>query len=171
VERSLALYDDFYAMLAETIEARLASFDHVVLFDLHAYNHRRNGPDAEPEDPVLNPEVNVGTGTMDRELWAPIVDRLIAAMRAPVEGTTLDVRENVKFRGGNMVRWLHETYPRRVCAIAIEIKKTYMDEWSGAVDRAVSRRLHASLQAAADQMRDSLAEPCSEPQPTPSPTT
>ena len=43
----------------------------------------------------------------------------------------LDVRENVCFRGGEMSRWIHATYPDSVCSIAIEFKKFFMDEWTG----------------------------------------
>jgi hypothetical protein len=46
-----------------------------VVFDLHTYNHRREGPDTPPAEEVGNPEVNLGTGTMDRRKWAPIIDR------------------------------------------------------------------------------------------------
>ena len=49
-------------------------------------------------------------------------------------GRRLDVRENVRFRGGYFSRWVHEQYPGRGCALAIEFKKTFMDEWTGVVD-------------------------------------
>lgn len=41
-----------------------------LVLDLHSYNHRRAGPNAPPADPERNPEVNIGTGTMDRGRWA-----------------------------------------------------------------------------------------------------
>ncbi len=71
-----------------------------------------------PADEAENPQVNVGTGTMDRARWAPVVDRFIADLRAyDFPGGRLDVRENVKFRGGHFSRWVHETFPAdRVCA-------------------------------------------------------
>jgi len=37
----------------------------------------------------------------------------------------------VRFRGGNLARWVHERYPHTGCALAIEVKKIFMDEWSG----------------------------------------
>ena len=40
--------------------------------------------------------------------------------------------ENVRFRGGHFTTWLNHRYPRRVCALAIERKKSFMDEWSAA---------------------------------------
>jgi hypothetical protein len=42
------------------------------------------------------------------------------------------VRENVAFQGkGEQTRFVHERYPGRGCAIALEFKKFFMDEWSG----------------------------------------
>ena len=61
------------------LERRFGQF---VVFDLHSYNHLRDGPDRPHADPGLNPEVNVGTGTMDRERWAPIVERFMSDLRA-----------------------------------------------------------------------------------------
>jgi hypothetical protein len=49
-------------------------------------------------------------------------------------GGRIDVRENVRFRGANLARWVHERYPGTGCALAIEFKKTYMDEWTGLPD-------------------------------------
>ena len=72
-----------------------------VVFDLHSYNHRRGGPDALPDDPAGNPDVNLGTGTMPRERWAPVVEAFLGVLaRERVADQPLDVRENVRFRGG-----------------------------------------------------------------------
>jgi hypothetical protein len=47
----------------------------------------------------------------------------------------LDVRENVRFRGGELSRWVNQRYGDRGGALAIEFKKTFMDEWTGVLDR------------------------------------
>jgi hypothetical protein len=47
-------------------------------------------------------------------------------------GRRLDVRENVAFQGkGEQTRFIHERYPGQACAIALEFKKFFMDEWTG----------------------------------------
>ena len=52
-------------------------------------------------------------------------------------GRRLDVRENVAFQGkGEQTRFVHHRYPGRGCAIALEFKKFFMDEWTGEPDRA-----------------------------------
>ena len=83
----------------------------------------------------MNPEVNIGTGTMNRTRWAPLVDRFIADLCAfDFLGRHLDVRENVKFKGGQFSRWIHQTFPESGCALAVEFKKFFMDEWTGKPD-------------------------------------
>jgi hypothetical protein len=49
-------------------------------------------------------------------------------------GRCLDVRENVKFKGRHLAKWMHEKFPESACVISIEFKKFYMDEWTGVVD-------------------------------------
>jgi len=69
---------------------------------------------------------------MARERWASIVDRFMADLSSfDFLGRHLDVRENVKFKGGQFSRWIHETFPETGCAIAIEFKKFFMNEWTG----------------------------------------
>ncbi|MEO8142476.1 MAG: hypothetical protein ABI617_07440, partial [Sphingomicrobium sp.] len=68
----------------------------------------------------------------------------------------LDVRENVAFQGkGEQTRFVHERYPKQGCAVAIEFKKFFMDEWSGEPDPAelaAMRRFIAFTAAAAREL-------------------
>jgi N-formylglutamate amidohydrolase len=135
VDRSLARYDRFYRQLRALIRSLLKRHPRVVVFDLHTYNHRRGGARGAVADPAGNPEINIGTGTMQRERWAALVDRFIGDLRRfDFLGRHLDVRENVRFQGGQIPRWVHQTFPRRACALAIEVKKFFMDEWTCEVD-------------------------------------
>ena len=132
VDRSLAEYDAFYAEAHRVLSAMERRHGRFVVLDFHSYNHRRGGTDAAPADAEANPEVNVGTGTLDRERWGDLVDRFIGDLQAgEVPGRTLDVRENVRFRGGHFSRWVHEHFPGSACCLAIEFKKFFMDEWTG----------------------------------------
>ena len=132
IERSLEEYDRFYAEVKRFFADLERRFGHFVVFDIHSYNHFRDGQGQPCADPELNPEINVGTGTMDRERWASIVDRFITDLRTfDFLDRHLDVRENVKFKGGHFSRWIHETFPKTGCAIAIEFKKFFMNEWTG----------------------------------------
>lgn len=147
-ELSLRQYDHFYRDVAELLQELIDAYGRVVVYDLHTYNHRRSGPDRPPADAASNPEVNVGTGTMDREYWSPVVDRFIEDLRAyDFHDRGLDVRENVKFQGGHFGRWIHNTFPHQACAIAIEFKKFFMDEWNGEADPEEVECIYKALQS------------------------
>ena len=158
VERSRAGYDAFYATLAGILDRAQAAFGRFVVYDLHSYNHRRSGPTAPPADPAENPDVNLGTGSMDRARWAPLVDRFLAELgcaELPGQGR-LDVRENVRFRGGHLARWVHQRYPETGCTLAIEVKKSYMDEHTGKIDERMSAAVGEALVASAAAVADEL---------------
>lgn len=132
IERSLAQHDAFYSEMRRLLDGIVAKHGRFVVLDIHSYNHRREGPDSHPADPSDNPEIIVGTSNMDRVFWAPVVDRFIADLHSQsVMGHQPDVRENVKFRGGNMSQWINATWPRVGCSLAIEFRKDFMDEWTG----------------------------------------
>ena len=132
VRRSLELYDEFYSQVESLVRGLVETHGRLVVFDLHSYNHRRMGPYAEVDDPDGNPEVNLGTGTMDRYRWSTIVDRFVADLRTfEFRGRRLDVRENIRFFGGHLAKWLHSQFPTSVCVLSVEFKKFFMDEWTG----------------------------------------
>ena len=76
-ETSLAEYDGFYNSMRELFQELAEQHGRFIVFDLHTYNHRREGPSGPVADPEGNPQVNIGTGTLDRKRWAPIVDTFI----------------------------------------------------------------------------------------------
>ncbi len=157
IRRSLAQYDLFYRHVELVLRSLVERHRRVVVFDLHSYNHRRSGPGAPADDPLKNPDVNVGTGTIQRQRWGPLVDRLTAELAGfDFLGRRLDVRENVKFEGGWFSRWIHRTFPDSVCSLAIEVKKFFMDEWTGRVDQSQLGALHEALRAAARGVLEAL---------------
>ncbi len=157
VKRSLEDYDAFYSDARRLFEKLSDRFGRFFVFDLHTYNHRRPDPASPPADPMENPEVNIGTGTMDREYWAPVVDPLVSQLRAfEFFGRRLDVRENVKFKGGNFPRWIHNTFPACGCAVAIEFKKFFMDEWTGELDAQQHEAIGEALRSTVSGVQDAL---------------
>ncbi len=136
VQRSLAIHSAYYEMLGDLLDQLTRDHERFLLIDVHSYNHRREGPDAAPTPQEAAPDINIGTFSMPRERWAWLVDPLIDAMRTfDFNGRPLDVRENVAFQGkGEQTRFVHERYDGKGCAIALEFKKFYMDEWTGEPD-------------------------------------
>jgi N-formylglutamate amidohydrolase len=150
VNRSLAEYDQFYAHLRSVLERLVARHGRVVVFDLHSYNHVRQGSGGTCADAWENPEINLGTRSMDRTCWNRIVERWLAEMRRyDYLGRSLDVRENVKFFGGHFPTWIHQNFPGTVCALAIEVKKFFMDEWTGQLDADKHQAIGRALARAA----------------------
>lgn len=120
IARSLQEFDQFYAETKLILQHLEQKYGRFVVFDLHSYNHRRGGPDAPPEDPATHPEVNVGTGTMERVRWANVVDRFIKDLSAyDFDGRHLDVRENIKFIGRQFATWVHTNFPETGCVLSI----------------------------------------------------
>jgi N-formylglutamate amidohydrolase len=145
--RSLDLYDGFYAQLRDLLDSVAARHPRFVVLDLHTYNQVRDGASTHV-DAQANPEVNIGTGTMNRTLWNGVVDRFIADLRNfDFLGRRLDVRENVRFQGGYIPRWIHANYPQQCCAIAVEVRKFFMDEWSGVCDEVQYAAVYEALAA------------------------
>lgn len=124
--RSLEYWDAFYADFADQLD-ELAARGPFVVFDVHSYNHRRPGPD-QPEEPwSKNPELDLGTGKVDREQFTPVID----ALRDTMTAQGFDVRDEVKFFPKNLSNWVHHRYPGVGCVMSLEFKKTFMDEWTG----------------------------------------
>lgn len=145
VATSLDIYDWFYQEIGQRLDA-LAALSPFVVLDIHSYNHRRDGADSQPADPIANPDVNIGTGSLDRSHWASLVDRFTDDL-GRVLPSTATVAENVRFKGGYFSQWINERYAGRGCALALEFKKVFMDEWSGKVDLAQVGRLRETLMA------------------------
>ena len=71
-------------------------------------------------------------------------------------GHHLDVRENIKFRGRELARWIHDHYPDSACVLSVEFKKFFMDEWTGEGDerqvRAIRDALHSTVPGVLEEL-------------------
>ena len=157
-ERSLAIHAEYYRSLAALLDGVAARHERFVVLDVHSYNHRRDGPDGDPTPQDEAPDINIGTFSMPREQWAFLLDPLMAAMRDfDFNGRQLDVRENVAFQGkGEQTRFIHDRYPGQACAIAVEFKKFFMDEWTGAPDPAELAAMRALINHIAHRAEELL---------------
>lgn len=147
IRRSLSIYDAFYGALRQHLDS-MAAVGPFVVFDVHSYNYRRQADTSEQAPAADNPDINVGTGSLDGR-WSAVVTALLDALDGrDVHGAPLDVRENIRFKGRRLARWVHERYPTTGCALALEFKKTFMDETTGCVDDGRVDKLTAALKSA-----------------------
>ena len=156
ITEALRFHNGYYRMLETMLQSVEAQFGRFVVLDVHSYNHRRHGPEAPPAHPDTMPEINIGTFSMDRRRWgyvlAPLIERL---GEIDVRGRRLTVRENVAFQGkGEQTRFIHEKFPETGCAIAIEFKKVFMDEWTGVPDREALTALRAVVRSVIPLLED-----------------
>ncbi|MHC4663790.1 MAG: N-formylglutamate amidohydrolase [Planctomycetota bacterium] len=132
IEKILSDYDRFYETIYEILSNLEQEHGHFVVFDIHSYNHRRSGPDAPPDDPAGNPEINIGKSGINMEKWGQLFNRFLRDLRSfNFSGRKLDVRVNVRFEGSHFSRWVHKNFPDTGCSLAIEFKKFFMNEWTG----------------------------------------
>lgn len=157
VARSRGIHDLFYATVGGLLRQKVELHGRVLVLDVHSYNHRREGTEGAVADEATNPEINIGSGSMDRKRWGPVIDALVEGLRSCDSlGHRLDVRENVKFQGGYFPRWIHREFPQSVCAPAIEFKKTFMNESTGDVEHLHLMKLRDALRAIVPQLLEQL---------------
>ncbi len=134
VEKSLGHYKEFYEEMKIILDEYVKSYKKIFVYDVHSYNHRRNGPDAPPEHQQLNPDINIGTGNIDRTYWRELIEEFITDLiKFDFRADKPDVRENVKFKGGYFSKWINQNFGNDACVLSIELKKTFMNEWTGEV--------------------------------------
>jgi N-formylglutamate amidohydrolase len=157
MEKALIFYDSFYQKTREHVEKLIHKFGSIFVYDIHSYNHRRQGEEAEFDPQTDNPDMILGTNNMPSK-WFPLVDSIQAKLLSlDYYGSKLDVRQNVKFSGGHFSYWLHEQFPEHVCCIALEFKKIFMNEWTGLIDMHKQTRLREILWETYPVIRQFLA--------------
>ncbi|WP_281950718.1 N-formylglutamate amidohydrolase [Nitrosophilus kaiyonis] len=132
LEKSYMIYNMFYKEVDFLINSMLDFFKNIVVLDIHSYNYRRKSPYIE-EPKSQNPDINLGTKTIKRKKkWQKLIDRVIEEFKKrKIDDINIDIRENVKFKGGYFPYWIHNRFDHRVCVLSIEFKKIFMDEWTG----------------------------------------
>ncbi|WP_439880868.1 N-formylglutamate amidohydrolase [Pontibacter sp. MBLB2868] len=160
-KESMSRYDKFYADVKQMLTEVKEQHGCFVVYDLHTYNHKREGATGLPADPEQNPEVNIGTGNMNRKKWGPVVDAFMHSLQSyNYMGRHLDVRENVKFEGGYFMRWIHDTFGDSACVMSIEFKKFFMDEWTGEPDDQQIQEIRKALEQTTRPVLEALAHVC-----------
>ncbi len=157
LRESLRLRNAFYREAGRFLRGLCDRHGAVAVLDLHSFCDRRPtwGVGSLPDG--AHPDVDVGTGAVERGRWGPLLARLVADLRSfPVAGRTLDVRENVRFRGGHFNRFVNRAFRGRAVCITLEVRKFFMDQVSGAVDEGLFAGVSAALAAAVPGVLEEL---------------
>ncbi len=160
VLRSLFKRHRFYQQLEGLLREKQREHGRFVVLDIHSYNHRRDGGDAPPEPETKNPDINVGTGALDKDAWRDVIEPAMETMRSfDRAGRRLDVRENVKFKGGELSKWIQRTFPETGCTLAIEFKKVFMNEWTGELDKGMIEAYREMVRGVVPVIEEAIARP------------
>ncbi|MFD1770564.1 N-formylglutamate amidohydrolase [Sphingobacterium suaedae] len=123
-------YDDIYARIDQWVQETINRHGYFVWLDIHSYNAKRQGPD-EVVDQQTNPQINLGT-QFNHARWRPLIDIFLdSASSQQLAERPVDIRENVKFKGGHLAQHLLQKYGDQGCVLSIEFRKDFMDEWTG----------------------------------------
>jgi N-formylglutamate amidohydrolase len=147
IEASRRLHDGFYQRLGTILDDLVERHGGFVLYDVHSYNDR---PPGDEDGPTPLPLVNLGTGSLPPR-WRPVAERFLSTIRSlEFAGAPIVAGENVVFEGRQLAQFVHDHYGDVACALAIEFKKDFMDEWSGDVDPPALLSLAAALSNTTD---------------------
>lgn len=126
-------HKNIYEEIEELINKTIASYGFFVVYDIHSYNAKRNGPD-EIVDVIKNPQINLGTAYIHPK-WNPLINNLITYIqKEKLYSEDIDIQENIKFKGGYLSQTLNKKFGEYGCVISIEFRKDFMDEWTGIPD-------------------------------------
>lgn len=160
IEKSMRLHDQFYSMVRAHCDKMIARYGHIMLLDIHSYNHRRDGATAQPATAEKNPDIDLGATTMNHEIYGELLGHFAEHLRRhPVCGRTPSVGVNIRWEdGGNFPEWLHSIYGDRACVITLEYKKSFMDEWTSKADILALQALREGLSHAIKYARNHLLQ-------------
>jgi N-formylglutamate amidohydrolase len=120
----------FYRTIEHHLERTIQQYGYFIVLDIHSYNCRRQGA-TNPVNIQTDPQINLGTAYVHPK-WSELTNLLVAFIQSQsLYEQEIDIRENVKFKGGNLGRHLNDLYGERGCVWSIEFRKDFMDEWTG----------------------------------------
>lgn len=124
---------DLYRIIRQHIQACIQQYGFFVVLDIHSYNCKRLSP-TERVDLEANPQINLGT-YYNTPKWRGLTEQFVEALGdQELYGESIDVRENVKFKGGYLTQFLNQNFGEHGCVFSIEFRKDFMDEWTGEPD-------------------------------------
>jgi N-formylglutamate amidohydrolase len=151
-------YDQFYRVLSALYWRMAERYGVFVVLDLHSYNGSRPGlGKGEGAGNGEFPQVNLGTESVDRKRYGLVLRVLHQYLSdSKVGGRALSVEENMVFKGGHHPRWANARFYPHACVIAVEVRKFFMDEWTGIMDPQLHEEMGMVLQGAVEPLAAAL---------------
>ncbi|WCE32201.1 flavohemoglobin expression-modulating QEGLA motif protein [Vibrio sp. SCSIO 43137] len=133
---------ELFYLLYEALITKLESmFRHVIVFDMHSYNHQR----IEKASPVFN----IGSTQIDMERWGPIVERFTSELKKiPLPNISTTAEVDAVFEGRGYLIAHTNAHFDRTLVLPTEVKKVFMDEQSGALFPLVLESVQIGLKQA-----------------------
>ncbi len=123
-------HEAIFRIIDSQIQETIEKYGYFVIYDIHSYNAKREGSQAVI-DYQNNPQINIGTAH-NHSKWTDLTAMLIRILQKEKGGThSFDVRENIKFKGGYLSKYINERYGDKGCVFSIEFRKDFMNEWTG----------------------------------------
>lgn len=126
-------HQSIYYTIERHISTTIKKFGYFIILDIHSYNAKRESS-KQKVNTLLNPQINLGT-YYNKEKWRDLIEEFLYVLKKKkLNNTEIDVRENIKFKGGNLAQHIINQYGELGCVISIEFRKDFMDEWTGEVN-------------------------------------
>lgn len=133
IEELYKKHQYIYSIIEQHIQSSIKKYGFFVVLDIHSYNANRESP-MVTIDEEANPQINLGT-YYNPPKWRDLTDRFIHAIKSQtLYGAPIDVRENIRFKGGYLPQFLNHNFDDKGCVFAIEFRKDFMNEWTGEPD-------------------------------------
>lgn len=130
IDKLYKAHQDIYFLIDRHIQQTIKQFGYFIILDIHSYNAKRSGP-SEIIDKEKNPQINLGT-FYNATQWKGHIEEYVQFIRAQkILDQSIDIRENVKFKGGYLAQYITNKYADKGFVLSIEFRKDFMDEWTG----------------------------------------
>ena len=129
-EKLYRTHHDIYFLIDRHIERTIHKYGYFILLDIHSYNAKRTGP-TEVIDTEKNPQINMGTFYNSSKWKQHITEYVEYLSTQKIMDQPIDIRENIKFKGGYLSQYINNKYADKGYVLSIEFRKDFMNEWTG----------------------------------------
>jgi N-formylglutamate amidohydrolase len=140
-QKSLAKHRRYYRILTALLKQLMSIHRQCLVFDVHSYNYQMRHY-------IRAPVFNLGTAFLDNHLYQHLIKLMSWQLSAiEIPGIDVDVMLNEVYVGdGFHAQFVHDNFGKHVALIPLEIKKIYMDEYTGKKDEVIFKWIKQGLE-------------------------